>query len=552
MAARRRTEPVRILEEQDEEERSILVEQFRLARRSVFGQGPSAGAAALAAYENRPVDFTREVLGQRTWPGSRAIMEDLIAYRMVCVAACRKSTKSHTAAQLVLAMTVPTPTFTVTTAAVWTQVRELIWARVIEMHAKARRRLPGEVFTASLRIAPQWGALGMSTDKPGRIQGFHAGLDIPDEDPDDPMAFDPAVVVGQVEKAPPGSRLFVVIDEAPEVRAPIMEALYGSMIGDRVYALWQGNPTYDPDTAHPFARAMRSGSAWRRIHIAGEDFDPELEPDPADRCFHAVPRKAQPQEWRDERAHDWGGKESPLYRVHVLGLPANLEMSRQFIPHALLVQQAARAPGWRSRDGIEFRHISWDVAASEEGDPNVAHLWVAGRLVDRREWRNPDLVQSCDLVMGLMSEWGTGGEMIPGRNVHVDTTGVGKGCIGIFAAKGITIDAVDFGAAPREAWPVLCREMHFKNYKAELCWAFRRALQEGIALVPEGFHDLWQQAKWHTWKEVPHAEGTAIAVAETKDDLRKRFGRSPDDFDAAIIAWSRAPSRPSLRVISRS
>lgn len=545
----RATEPTRILEEQASEERSLLLEQFKAARRTVFGRG--AVNSSLAAYENRPVDFTREVLGQRTWPGSRAIMEDLVTHRRVCVSACRKSTKSHTAAQLVLAMTVPTPTQTITTAAVWTQVRELIWARVVEMHLKAKRRLPGECHTASLRIAPNWGAIGLSTDKPGRIMGFHSGLEIPEEDAEDPMAFDAASVIGLVEKSSHGGRLFIVVDEAPEVRAPILEALYGSMIGDRVFALWQGNPTYDPDSAHPFARAMRSGSAWRRIHIAGEEFNPELEPDPADRCFHGVPKPAQPPSWREERAADWGGKDSPLYRVHVLGLPANLELSRQFIPHGLLLLQASRGPSWPDTDGIEKRHISWDVGASEEGDPNVAQLWIAGRLVDRREWRTPDLYRSCEFVRDLMLEWGTGGQAILGRNVHIDTTGVGKGTIGIFASWGITIDAVDFGAAPREEWPVLCREMRFKNRKAELCWVLRRAFQEGLAYAPDQFHDLWQQAKWHTWKEVPHSEGTAIAVAEKKDELKKQYGRSPDDFDAALIAWSRAPSPPGFGVIGR-
>jgi len=541
------TEPARIFEEQAEEERSLLVEQFRLARRAVFGK--SGKPSALAAYENRPVDFTREILGQRTWPGSRAIMEDLVTHRQVCVEACRKSTKSHTAAQLVLGMTVPTPTQTITTAAVWTQVRELIWARVIEMHAKARRRLPGECHTTSLRLGPNWGAIGLSTDKPGRIMGFHSGLEIPAEDADDPMAFDAASVIGIVEKVSHGGRLFIVVDEAPEVRAPILEALYGSMIGDRVYALWQGNPTYDPDSAHPFARAMRSGSGWRRIHIAGEEFDPALEPDPADRCFHGVPKPAQPQSWRDQRAHDWGGKESPLYRVHVLGLPSNLELSRQFIPHALLLLQDQRASCWTDRKDAAVRHIGWDVGASEEGDPNVAQLWIGGRLADRREWRNPDLFRSCEFVRELMVEWGAGGELIPGRNVHIDTTGVGKGTIGIFASWGITIDAVDFGAAARGEWPELCREMNFQNRKSELCWVLRRAFQEGRAHAPAAFSDLWQQAKWHTWKEVPHAAGTAIAVAEKKDELKKRFGRSPDDFDAALIAWSRAPAGPSFRVL---
>lgn len=537
-----------------EDYRELLEASFREARRRVFGLGALKPDEqnSLAAYENRPVDFTREILGQRTWPGSRATMNGVVKHRQVVVAGPRKSTKSHTSAQLLLAMVCPTPTFAITTASVWTQVREVLWAKVQEFHAKARRKLPGDCFATSLRIAPQWGAVGMSTDKPGRIQGFHSGLTIPDEDADDPMAFDAAELVGALERDVISARLFMLLDECPEIRAAILETLYGSMIGDRAFSLWQGNPTYDPDSAHPFARAMRSGSGFYRIHIAGEEFDPELEPDPADECFHGVPRAAQPQEWRDQRAHDWGGKESPLYRVHVLGLPAGLAMSRQFIPHALIVSQAQRAPTWREQTQLELRHIGWDVGASEEGDPNVALLSVGGRVTDREEWRDTDTMRSCDRVEALMQKWGTGGLPILGKNVHIDGTGVGKGCVDRMRQKGHAVDGVDFGSAPRGNWGrVLTRGMFFRNLKAELCWVVRRAMQEGICLVPEQFHTIWQQAKWHTWKEVPHAEGTALAVAETKKDLKERFGRSPDDFDALLLAWSRSIAGFSLRVVGR-
>jgi hypothetical protein len=179
----------------------------------------------------------------------------------------------------------------------------------------------------------------------------------------------------------------------------------------------------------------------------------------------------------------------------------------------------------------------------------VLSIWVNGLKVKELKWRREDLETSCDIVIEAIQTHGQGGHPIPARNVHIDAGGVGKGAVSILRRKGYFIDAVDFGGAPRGEWSTLVGQTEFANRKAELAWILRRAMQTGIARLPRKYAESWRQAQWHTYKDVVRAGGTAIAVAESKDDLRKLYGRSPDEFDADCLAWSRGAARPVIMTV---
>src|SRR5690606_6912130 len=105
----------------------------------------------------------------------------------------------------------------------------------------------GNIFRKSLEIGPTEYAVGFATNEADRVQGFHAAVDVPD-DPDAPMPLDVAgdieAKLARVQDAVrhTGSRLLFVMDEAPGIPQMIFDALKGSLLGDRVYALMLGNP----------------------------------------------------------------------------------------------------------------------------------------------------------------------------------------------------------------------------------------------------------------------------------------------------------------------
>ena len=144
---------------------------------------------ALTKYVNRPVGFVREVLGEQSWIGGRAVLRALRDKRRVLICGCRKSSKSHTSAQSVLWMNSTGPTRTIVTSATYTQVRENIFARIRKLHSQSRVPLPGVLGVTSLRVDPTWYAIGISTNKPGNIQGFHADVTL-----DPALEYDDSVI----------------------------------------------------------------------------------------------------------------------------------------------------------------------------------------------------------------------------------------------------------------------------------------------------------------------------------------------------------------------
>lgn len=529
------------------EYRDLLERALGEAKAHVFGEEDLVKALGLERFGSDPVGFSTQILGHKQWAAQKYNQRALVKHRYVALNSCRSSSKSHGAAETVLGFTCTEPTICVTTAPTWTQVEKLLWGPIADFHAHSAIKLPGRCLTTELRLGPRWYAMGISTDDPDNIQGFHSGRELlhdseeaPAEQKIEEAAIDAVERAVHAAKKKPVHRLLLVLDECPGIKARLLETLAGSFAADNVYVLAQGNPTLGPDSDHPYARWIAKGSRFHRVHISYAPFPAEWEPEPADMCFHEVP--AEINVGICEAIVKEHGMESAFARCHAFGLPAALDLERQFVSGALLVQQNANVIGTDRR--VTAVHIGWDIAASDDGDWNVLSIWVNGLKVAEEKWRNEDVELSCTRVIAAIHKYGVDGVPVPSRNVHIDAGGVGKGALSILRNKGYHVDPVDFGGKPRGEWTKLTGQMEFANRKTELLWVLRRAMQEGIAKLPREYGESWRQAQWQTYMEVPRAAGTVLDVAESKADLRKKFGRSPDEFDADVLAWSRGYARP--------
>ena len=269
--------------------RQLMARSLTAASEQVFGNAEAIQAAQrqrneLAAYWDRPLSYVRDVLGQTTIPISRGILRALKTKRRVHTSGCRKSTKSHTSGQAVNWFFDSGPCRIVITSATHMQVRENLFARIRHLRMHAKRPLPGRLGVTSLRMPddPTWYAIGISTNKPGHIQGIHADVTLDpmleydeewiDEEsllPPDPELFEEderrkeldagEVIDREVWSAKrEGARLLFVLDEMAEMRADIVETMAGSWMGDSVYVLSQFNPTFAPDSNHPAARFLKA------------------------------------------------------------------------------------------------------------------------------------------------------------------------------------------------------------------------------------------------------------------------------------------------------
>jgi hypothetical protein len=117
--------------------------------------------------------------------------------------------------------------------------------------------------------------------------------------------------------------------------------------------------------------------------------------------------------------------------------------------------------------------------------------------------------------------------------------------------KGNGVSVVAYkGAAKDGVGRTRDRQMGFVNKRSEAIWRFREALdpsQPGgspIALPPDPM--LVADLTAPTWEPVSHKGGMAVKV-ESKEDIVKRLGRSPDRGDAVVMAWSHGLKAVNVR-----
>ena len=195
-----------------------------------------------------PVRFARGILGHDVWDTPAAILRSMAQpHARVAVKACHASSKTFTAAELVIwALTEYERIKVVTTAPTWHQVETLLWGEIHKALQGAPVRLPE--ITAALNktdiviaVGSRY-AEGISTNESVRFQGYHA-----DE----------------------GGVVIVILDEAPGVGADIYEAINGIRAGGDVRVLAIGNPVVP---GGPFYEAFHSQREdWQTFTIDAFD-----------------------------------------------------------------------------------------------------------------------------------------------------------------------------------------------------------------------------------------------------------------------------------------
>jgi len=511
-----------------EEHGELLRNAWSLAKEFYSSRG--SACSKFAEYRERPLDFVSEVLRKRLWAAERDLITNVLGHRRVAIRSCRKGGKTFGLAVLVETFINLWPTIVVTIAPTHRQVEELLWGEINKIHADAGGRLLGECGKTQLRVAPRHYAIGFSTDRPGRLQGFHAGVE-PPEDPDADLT--PDELAKRIEQALSGlsddTRLLFIFDEAAEVAQALYDAMQGSMLGPNAFLVLAGNPVMDQASDHEFARAHQPGSDYFRMKITALDgYDDPLDSDKE----YRVPNWLVDSEELERQKRNWG-EDSPLFRAYALGQFASKDSEWRVIRPALLI--AAQARDVYSDIGV---HIGVDVSRAGK-DECVASRWAYGIKTAEHVWNSDDLMYSVTMIEALRSKWGIDGEPLPADHIHIDMGGLGGGVVDRLHQKGYEVDGVDFGSGPDYDWEELTGETRFVNRRAELHWIMRRALEEGIAKIPAKFTDSCREACWPDYKLAVRGGGTAIQI-ESKDDIKNRFGRSPDHFDSDLLAWSRA------------
>ena len=381
----------------------------------------------------------------------------------------------------------------VSTAGSWDQIRLYLWPEIHKWHRQInwetvglpRPRIGVELLRYHLKMEYGEG-FGRATDDPDLIEGAHA------------------------------SEMLVLLDEGKSISDGIWDAIEGFFASPgEHYAFALSTPGAPTGRFSDIHHRKPGLEDWYPIHVTLQDALDAGRVDP---------------KWAEQRKAQWG-ETSRLYRCHVLAEFAGEEdgviplawveaaidrgknLDKDCRPNRLAIDVADTG---EDRTAIAFRD-EWDIYKIEVFPPGEGDVLLQAERVEQRS--------------------------VKGTTVVVDSIGVGAGTKSALT-RNKDLKVVPFVASAGTNRRDASGEIRFNNKRSAAWWNVRELLHpetgENISLPdhPEMLGDLTAPK----WREVA---GGKIAV-ESKDEIRRRVGRSTDVGDTIIMVLWEEKTRRSL------
>jgi len=457
------------------------------------------------------VRWIHDMLRRTLWAMQAHIAEAVLQYPRVAVRSCHGIGKTALAASLALWFLFShNPSIVITTAPTFRQVEKLIW-RELRMQYKGvpTPGLGGNLLKTELNLDENWYAMGLNSDEPEQIQGFHS------------------------------LNVFVIVDEASGVSEKMIEAINGLMAtGQFVRILYIGNPTRP---AGEFYEAFhRFSGLYHTIHVSAFD-TPNLAPVKDE--FDAAQTKAEKlailraaplivpyltnPSWVADMMERYG-EDSQVWQVRVEGdFPS--EAPDQLVPLHLIEaaenrwDKLADTDRWWYEKNEARLPVELGCDIARYGDSETVFCPRSGDIEAPLEIRmKQDTMETSGQVI-------TQGRRLKAQVIRIDADGLGAGVFD--RLKELQIPGIqEFHGGHKANDPEM-----FYNRRSECYWALRQRYEDGAIAVQR---DPVKSAQLSTIKYKTTSRGqTAI---ETKEEMRARGVASPDRADAEMMAFSSA------------
>lgn len=444
-------------------------------------------------YRRDPVRWLSERVKVETWSKQKQIIEAVRDYKQVAIKSCHSAGKSFTAAAVAAWWLDTHPVGearVITTAPTQPQVAAILWNEIAKFHDIGG--LGGRLNLTEWYFGNYLAGIGRkpSEHTPTAFQGLHARY------------------------------LLVILDEAYGIPKTLWDAASTLASNENSRIMVIGNP----DGPSEFMEVCKPDSGWHVIKIAAEDtpnFTGEMVSQRLkDMLIHP--------DWVNERAKKWGTK-SALYQSKIDGEFPTGGDPYACIPFDWLMNcKTLDIPaGMPHEAGI-------DVGAG--GDRTVIWERTGLRAGRHREFVNPDPKQTAGDLNLTMAEWGI-------TKAKVDSTGIGWGLVELLkqasskhAPNGPRIHnseiiGINFGAGPTPGY-----EKKYLNKRAEIWWSGRERCRPDVETwdLSEVDDDVIAELNAPKY-EIMDSFGK-IKI-ESKKDVIKRLGYSPDNADALLLAF---------------
>lgn len=380
-----------------------------------------------------------------------------------------------------------------TTASAWRQLTKFLWPEIHKWAGRLRWELIGrdplnrrtELLTLSLKLRTGE-AFALASDNAALIEGAHA------------------------------DHLLYLFDEAKVIPPATWDSAEGAMSSGDTYWLAISTPGEPVGRFYDIHRRRPGYDDWWVRHVT------KTEAIAAGRINAA---------WAEKRREQWG-ETSAVYQNRVEGQFASGDEDG-VIPLSWIEAANERWHSLNETDGWgPLLAVGVDVARYGEDKTVLAMRHRPGIKALRRHAKE-DTMATVGRVTGVLE--GQGGRAV------VDVVGVGSGVVDRLRELAMPVDA--FNSAERTDKRDASGELGFADKRAAAYWQLRELLDpagaEAIALPPDDL--LIGDLTAPHWRV---QSGGKIRV-ESKDDIRERLGRSPDDGDAVVMAFWQEPAGPA-------
>lgn len=199
-------------------------------------------------------------------------------------------------------------------------------------------------------------------------------------------------------------------------------------------------------------------------------------------------------------------------------------------PNQLIKYEWIKSNLWTPSGAIEGMGI--DVA--REGDDRTVFSYGSKSGLHKLEiFKHQDTMTTAQIAMERMKENNVGY-----KGVGVDVVGVGGGVVDAMRSQGYYVYDYNSGGSPSST----AGHLIFKNIRAESYWDLREALQkEEYKLIND--NDLIQELL-----NVRYKVTDKTIQIESKAEMKKRIGHSPDLADAVVIGKYCLKGKPEILI----
>lgn len=498
--------------ELDTEERVQLLATLNDEERYVIKQMLDAEISnPWARYQNDPVGFVVDGIGESLWSKQVEILESLKNNKRTVVPACHAPGKSHLASRAVawwLSCYPPGTAVAVTTATTNRQVRNILWKNIRQV--AAMHNLPGEVLTVQWKLNNTVAGYGFS-----------------------PAAHDETAVQGI--HAP---NLLVVVDEAGGISDTIGQALESLMTGGNTRLLVLGNPPTDLEDTW-FERICGS-PLYNVIPISVYD-TPNFTGEETGQCrscpphveSHKVAKHLVDESWVNDIVSEFGD-DSPFVEARVHARFPRSSVGK-VIPFTWVEMASENEEPIKSEDiklGVDIASDGGDefVIAKADGFAcTIVHRSSGAANANAVDVAQV-IAQEIDKAVAVHETRGIDRKV----RVKIDTIGVGWGVVSMlqkWAQEGKHKGQI----VPINVAERAMDEAKFKNTRAELWWNGRTLCQpiDGKSSVSL---NIDRQTMTQLAGPIFKSDSAGRIQIEGKGEMKRRGVHSPDRAEAILLA----------------